>query len=322
MRIFKLLILLTLVPAGYSFPAGAGACFRGDPNVRFSHVSNLGQPAGRPIVSGSLAEGGLQVLLGGVPLSTTSTNFFNVGEDYSLKVVGDDSYRGILIRLEAPAGVDTTASLIVEEEDSNLLYEPSICTEPSQGITHSTNVLKNNIGGTVRVDELTNVGIGVTIVVANNRTTAIHYFSQFQLEVTEAPTAAPTRTPTFFPTEAPTLAPTNAPTFRPTRSPTEAPTFAPTNAPTFRPTLAPTDRPSQSPSKSSQPSIFCVAAGDTCSANDTCCGDGANVCVGVCNRVIPQVVKDSDKNIYKLSEGRVRGAGRRKLLKGSRPRQD
>jgi hypothetical protein len=301
MRIFKLLILLTLVPAGYSFPSGAGACIRGESNLRFGHISNLGQPEGRPIVTGSLAEGGLQVLLGGAPLSPNSLNFFTKGEEYALKVVGDDSYKGILIRLEAGAGVNTTAALIVEEEDSALLYETSVCSEPSQGITHSSSVLKNNIGGTVRVDEITNVGIGVTIVVANNSTTAISYFSQFQLEVTEAPTAAPARPPTF--------------------SPTEAPTFAPTNIPTFRPTRAPTEEPSPSPTISSQPSVFCVQAGDTCTANSNCCG--ANVCIGVCSRFIRRVDKDSDKNIYKLSEGRVRGdSSRRKLLKGSRPRQD
>jgi hypothetical protein len=311
MRIFKVLILLTILSAGIAFPSGTGACFRGDPNVRNSHISNLGQPAGRPIVSGSLAEGGLQVLFGGAPLSTDSPNFFTKGEDYALKVVGDDSYKGILIRLEAGAGVDTTAALVVEEEDSNLLYEASICPEPSQGITHSSSVLKNNIGGTVRVDELTDVSIGVTIVIANNSTTAIHYFSQFQLEVTEAPTSAPTRSPTRFPTEIPTLSPTNAPT------------RAPTNVPTVRPTRAPTKEPTQSPTISSQPSVYCVPAGNTCTIDDNCCGNGANICIGVCSRTIKPVDKDSDKTTYKLSEGRNRGASaRRMLLKGSRPNQD
>jgi hypothetical protein len=313
MRIFKLLILLTLVPAGYSFSSGAGACFGGDPNVRFSHISNLGQPDGRQIVRGSLPEGGLQVLLGGAPLSPDSLNFFTKGEGYALKVVGDDSYKGILIRLEAGAGVDTTAALIVEEEDSNLLYEASICSDPSQGITHSSSVLKNNVGGTVRLDELTDVGIGVTIVIANNSTAAISYFSQFQLQVTEAPTASPTVSPT--------KAPTPNPTVPPTKAPTTAPTLAPTNVPTVRPTRAPTDEPSLSPTISSQPSVFCVQAGDTCNINSNCCGD--NVCIGVCSRAIKAVEKDSDKDIYKLSEGRVRGSSaRRKLLKGSHPRRD
>lgn len=303
MGIFKVLILLTIVPAGIAFSSGSGACFRGDPNVKFSHISNLGQPEGRSIVSGSLADGGLQVLFGGAPMIPGSTFFFTKGEEYALRVVGDDSYRGILIRLEAADGVDTTAALIVEEEDSNILYEASICSAPTQGITHSTSVLKNNVGGTVRIDELTtDVNIGVTIVMANNSTNSIFYYSQFQLEVTEAPTASPTRSPTFFPTGTPTRAPTNVPTVKPTR--------------------APTDLPSQSPTTSSQPSVFCVAVGDTCTFNDLCCGDGANVCIGVCSRAIKAVEKDSDKTAYKLGETRIRGASRRKLLKGSRPIQD
>jgi hypothetical protein len=318
MGIFKLLILLNLVPAGISFSTGAGSCFGGDPNLRFSHISNLGQPAGRTIVRGSLADGGLQVLFGGAPLTPDSLNFFTKGEDYALKVVGDESYKGILIRLEAGAGVDTTAALIVEEEDSDLLYETSICSNPSQGITQSSNVLKNNIGGTVRVDEFTDVSIGVTVVFANNSTAAINYFSQFQFQVTEAPTASPTMPPTLSPTKAPTFSPTKAPTPAPT---TKAPTLAPTNVPTLRPTRAPTEEPSLSPTISSQPSIFCVQAGDSCTVNSNCCG--ANACIGVCSRVIKPVDKDSDKNIYKLSEGRVRGdSSRRKLLKGSRPRRN
>jgi hypothetical protein len=318
MRIFEILILLTIIPEGFSFPGGAGACFQGVSNVQFSHVSNLGQPAGRPVVSGSpLAEGGLQVLLGGVTLSTDSTNFFTIGEDYTLKVVGEESYKGILIQLNAGAGVDTTAALVVEEEDRDLLNEANICTAPSQGITHSSNVLKNNIGGTVRLDELTDVSIGVTIVVANNSTAAISYFTQFQLEATEAPTSAPTRSPTKVPTNAPTRAPTKEPTQNPTIS--SQPSVSPTKAPT----RAPTKEPTQNPTISSQPSIFCVAAGSKCTINDTCCGNGANVCIGVCSRAIKAVVKDSDKNIYKLSEGRIRGTvTRRKLLKGSRPNQD
>jgi hypothetical protein len=360
-NIFKVLILLTLVRAGISFSSGAAACFSGDANVRAQHISNLGQPAGRSIVTGSLADGGLQVLFGGDPLSTASTFFFTVGEEYPIRVVGEQDYRGILIRLQAATGVDTTAALVVEENFSDLLQDASICSDPIQGITHTSAVLKNNVGGTTRLDELADVSIGVTIVVANNSTDSIYYFSQFQLAVTEAPTAVPTVPPTRFPTRTPTRVPTPVPTQPPTKFPTEAPsrvpTKAPTNAPTDPPTLGPTQvpsrapselpsfapspgpsahpsrtptgQPSQSPTKSSQPSVFCVAEGDKCTANDTCCG--TNICVGVCSRNIKAVQKDSDSSRFKLSDGlrtrgsgsaiiRVPGTSRRKLLKGSRSR--
>jgi hypothetical protein len=42
MGIFKLIILLTLVPAGYSFSNGAEPAFKGDPNVSFAHIKHSG----------------------------------------------------------------------------------------------------------------------------------------------------------------------------------------------------------------------------------------------------------------------------------------
>jgi hypothetical protein len=165
MAFFKLIVLLAIVTAGNAFSLGAGACFPGDANVRARHISNLGELPGRSIRTGSLADGGFEVLFDGSPLRTDSTTFFTFNQDFPIRVRGQESYRGILIRLGAEPGVNTTAALV--EEDSTLLQDASVCSDPAQGLTHTSSVLKNNQGGTIRLNEKTDVSLDITIVVAN-----------------------------------------------------------------------------------------------------------------------------------------------------------
>jgi hypothetical protein len=221
----------------------------------------------------------------GVDLITDQVLPFTVGTDYNLRVVGSQPYKGILIRLQASQGVDTSNALL---EDTDLLDPAHVCTSPVVGINHNSAVLKNNKGGTIRLDEPSDVFLDITIVNVLDDNNSEFYYSRFTLRA-DLVSARPTPSPTI-------------------------------SSPTLRPTRAPTDLPSQSPAKSSQLSVFCVAEGDTCDSDDTCCGDGANVCVGVCTRVMGKTSKDLDKSQYKLGDGgRTRGSGgvRRKLMKGS-----
>jgi hypothetical protein len=371
------------------------------------HLSSFFNPL--VVTRGSLADGELRVLLDGVDLIPNQVLPFTVGIDYDLQVVGLQPYKGIFIRLQASQGVDTSTALL---EDTNLLGPAVVCVPPIVGINHNSAVLKNNQGGTIRLDEPSDVVLDITIVNVLDDNNSEFYYSRFALRADSAPTSSPSvssqPTTTQFPSVAPSEAPSDSPSFIsslapsvlpsvppsgaesvppsttpsdtpsgnpsigpsrnaslepsdapslepssgpnaapsgsssvapsiiasivpstlrssvpsnvPTQTPSRAPTKQPSLAPSPGPTRAPTDLPSQSPTKSSQPSVFCVAAGDTCRSNDTCCGDGANVCVGVCTRAIGQSPKDLDKTQYKLSDGaRIRGSGgvRRKLLKGS-----
>merc|ERR1719445_615894 len=67
------------------------------------------------------------------------------------------------------------------------------------------------------------------------------------LEITFAPTAAPTESPTELPSETPTKTPTEIPTTTPTETPTTTPTETPTTPPTETPTTTPTQSPTESP---------------------------------------------------------------------------
>jgi hypothetical protein len=254
------------------------------------------------VTRGSLADGGLRVLMDGVDLITDQVLPFTVGTSYNLRVVGSQPYKGILIRLQASQGVDTSNALL---EDTDLLGPAHVCTSPVVGINHNSAVLKNNQGGTIRLDEPSDVFLDITIVNVLDDNNSEFYYSRFALRADSA-SARPTTSPSI--------------SSQPTTTAPRAPTKQPSLAPSPGPTRAPTDLPSQSPTKSSQLLVFCVAEGDTCDSDDTCCGDGANVCVGVCTRVIGQSSKNLDSSQYKLSDGgRIRGSGsvRRKLLKGS-----
>jgi hypothetical protein len=137
--------------------------------------------------------------------------------------------------------------------------------------------------------------------------------------ISAEPTIVPSTAPSGVSSTSPTSVPSGIPSRAPSEDPSVAPSFSPSQRPTALPTRSSTEQPSQSPTKSSQPSIFCVAEGNGCTPNDTCCGEGANVCVGVCTRVAAAVSKNTD-SAYKLAGGaRIRGSGRvrRRLLKGS-----
>jgi hypothetical protein len=419
MRIFSLLLLLASHQRAHAFSGGSGACFGGNNNLFGPHLSSFFNTA-LVVTKGSLSDGGLSIFLDDQELTTGQVLPFTVGIDYNLRVVGSQAYKGILIRLQASQGVDTSNALL---EDSDLLGPANVCTAPVVGINHNSAVLKNNQGGTIRLDEPSDVFLDITIVNVLDDTKSEFYYSRLALRadlVSEKPTSspsissqptttqfpsvapseAPSDTPSVFPSLAPSVrpsaspsdtqsvspssgpslipsttpsdspsgissigpsknpsiepsdapslkpsagpsgspsdapstvpsgapsavpsaVPSNVPSQIPSRAPTKQPSLAPSPGPTLRPTRAPTDLPSQSPTKSSQPSIFCVAVGDTCHTGDTCCGEGANVCVGVCTRAISQSSKDLDSSQYKLSDGaRDRGSGsvRRKLLKGS-----
>jgi hypothetical protein len=231
MRIFKILILLTIVPVGFSFASGAGACFQGNSNETATGLKGTRKLQSPPVQENTFA---------------------------------------------SSQGAFTTGAAVTTGQVGSLAFgtPQNLTAGPIQGADGpNQNALPAGTGKSF--GEGSAVGSGSGFVLSGFGTSF--------------------------------AAGTSGGNSTSSSDPTKVPTNDPSRAPTKNPTI------------SSQPSIFCVAAGSKCTINDTCCGNGANVCIGVCSRAIKAVVKDSDKNIYKLSEGRIRGSGgvRRKLLKGS-----
>ena len=104
------------------------------------------------IQTGSLSDGGLLLVLGNNVVPDNELFFFRESQDFSLRVLGLRAYKGIFIRLEAdPDTVDTTAALV---ESSSLLQPANVCSEPIVVIVQTSAVLKNNVCGRVRINEI------------------------------------------------------------------------------------------------------------------------------------------------------------------------
>ena len=189
MKFFGLCVVLASLHRAYSFSQASGSCFGGNANIFGPHILNFGN---LNIQTGSLAAGGLQVLFDGEPLSTDGTFSFNEGSDYSIRVVGDSDYKGLLIRLETTEDIDTTAALV---EDSDLLSPASACTAPVVGLNHNSAELKNSEGGTLRLNSATVLFLDITVVNLLDDTDSQYYYSRYRMESLPAPSESPSLTP-------------------------------------------------------------------------------------------------------------------------------
>jgi hypothetical protein len=191
MKLITPLLLAVALNGAWAFPSGAGGCSGGEAAVRGSHLQSGFQ-------TGSLGEGGFQVILDGDTLNPGGIVGFAAGEDHVLTVSG--SFLGILVRLQADDGVDTSAAL---SENSNLLQDASVCTAPVVGISHNSRAGKNGAEMILRLDEPSDVALDITIVLANESGESMFYYSGFALASVDPPGAVLSATGT--PTPAPVL---------------------------------------------------------------------------------------------------------------------
>jgi hypothetical protein len=171
-----------LSSSAHAFSTGAGGCSGGQAAVMGFHLSTNG---GKVTTTGSLADGGIGLLLDGVPLdaaAATAKNF-SADEPHVLTVAGTSDYRGMLVRLSAASGVDTTSSLLEVSED---LQDADTCVAPVVGITHTSSNLKNAQSMSLQLLSEGEVTIDVTVVVANNSTDSIYYYSSYTLNAVGA----------------------------------------------------------------------------------------------------------------------------------------
>jgi hypothetical protein len=217
---------------------------------------HLQEGNGKTIETGSLEDGGFEVILDGDTLSPSDRMSFAVGEDHVLTVSG--RFLGILVRLEADDGVDTSAAL---SEGSNRLQNAGVCAAPVVGITHNSNAVKNDAEVILRLDEASEVALDITIVLANDNVESIFYYSGFALaavDPSDAESGAPSSAPSWIPSTLPSSTPVSASSV-PSLSPSELPSVSPSplpslsNPPSIRPSLrlspAPSWSPSSTPSK-------------------------------------------------------------------------
>jgi hypothetical protein len=193
MKVLTLLLLLSVALNGASaFPSGTGSCTGGRAAVNGPHRS------ADTTVTGFLDNGDVVVMLDGETLNTAVQVSFTVGEDHVLTLSGG-AFRGILVRLEADNGVDTSAAL---SEDSNLLRDASVCAAPVVGITHTSNAVKNEARVILRLDEPSEVSLDITVVILLDSAESIYYYSGFALSAvdpSEADSSVPSGAPSKLP---------------------------------------------------------------------------------------------------------------------------
>jgi len=224
----SLLLLLVLVPSSVvhvnvsAYPTAAGSCPALQSAVGMPHVNG-----GRPETTGSLTDGGFQLLLNGDPVAAGKPSSFKVGEEQSIELKGFiSSFKGFLIRFgpppDGPPGLVDLREAIYptsDDEDSstNTQIADSTCVDQQQvgGLTHTNRNDKTSITGTLIVTTpVQGLSMDVTVVVANNAQNSTHYYSNFVIHAVEAvdplaPVAAPPTTsfPTTMPSQAPSVGP-------------------------------------------------------------------------------------------------------------------
>lgn len=215
----------------YSF--GAGGCDGGVPAVGPPHFP----PYVTSVTNGSLATGAITVLLDGQPLTPGVPASFLIGQSHNVTLKRGNSYKGILIRLGG-AGTNALNPLPNDSLYSTNFYCASVS---ASGVTHTSNVEKNESVAVLKVSTAaSSLPLDVTVVIVNEQTSEF-YYSGFILNavasINAAPTAAPVKptakpiTPTVKPVT-PTIKPVT-PTIKPVVTPTIKPApVAPTKAPT------------------------------------------------------------------------------------------
>ena len=184
-RLLSTILLLAQTVSAY--PNGAGSCVAGQAAIGGSHLEATWDGSARTfgVLSGSLAEGEVQVSLGGIPLDPTPPEgTFTAGEDYTISVVGIlyDGYKGLLIRMESEGGeLDLTGALQPGENTK----VADICKFPVVGITHEDNTFKKESTGTIRLDQAGEVVLDITMVGINDDFASVYGYTRFTVSFEE-----------------------------------------------------------------------------------------------------------------------------------------
>jgi hypothetical protein len=218
-------ITLSFIGSGVvdSLPIGAPNCAIDQPAPGGLHL--LVRPS-RIRETGPISNHGLNLILDGRTIEDGggSPGSFTINQDHTIQIQSRRSavfpplepYRGVLLLLhQSSSGLDMSKALVPLG-----MYQsaPGCLGTLVAGVTHQEDAFKNQ---TLPIALLrynvvaTGIKLDVNVVVANNSTHSLYYYTQFTLDAVASPTAAPTKSPT----KRPTLAPTRRPTMPPTKAP-------------------------------------------------------------------------------------------------------
>jgi hypothetical protein len=168
-----LLLLLLQATAVSAFPTGAGQCPADMAAVSGAHLRD-------GAITGSLADGGVTFTIGdtvmapGDRFETSPLEEFNV----TLLAASDNMpIRGFLVRLEC--STDLTGAITSEDP---LVQEAAACAQDDNfvvGLTHNSNVDKQEIAMTIVLDTPTTVTVDVTVVMMNGDNGSMYYYDKF-----------------------------------------------------------------------------------------------------------------------------------------------
>jgi hypothetical protein len=228
-----------------AFSTGAGGCDGGTAAVGGLHLDTSN---GRPVESGTLTDGAIRVTIGTQVLSETAVTDVPIGQDLLISVDALDlAYLGILVRLEAPVGVNTAGALLPGPNTQGT----DVCAAPIVGITHTDSTEKEMITGTIRFDEeVLNVALDVSIVFVNSGAVSGYVYGRLNVNFRNTPVASPVASPVVSPVVPISLPVAPSPIIPPIDPPITAPAAIPT------PVGVPaTEPPSTEPTASNEPSL-------------------------------------------------------------------
>ena len=184
------LLISTLVVLVHSHPTFPGSCSSPNPLV--------GPGTGHAIdtVRKTLAQGNVQMLMNGAPMTPGGTTVVTAGTPYTLQLKGittTNNFRGFLKKLYR-TGVNTLGMLTTSDAAASTA---ALCTSLNiAGIGHISSTLKNAVTSTFQSSTTGLLTLVVTVVV----TSALAYFCSFTFNVTSAGLAPTTNPPTRKPT--------------------------------------------------------------------------------------------------------------------------
>jgi hypothetical protein len=185
-------ILLSLIVGAVALPDGAPVCVIGNPNVNNRHLLVERKPK-----TGTITAGGFDVFINDelIRIIPGNKNVFGflAGENntITIKSTTGQQFRGVLALLSLNRTPETNTKAALQPTGN---YEFALGCEklPHQGVSHSENTWKkefpmtlfwNTSGDTLNFD--------INVVVANNVTSSIYYWSQYKLKAVTGRRALP-----------------------------------------------------------------------------------------------------------------------------------
>lgn len=190
------------------FSSQVGSCVGGGAAVGGRHFEGL------QITTGSLRKGGFDLIVDGRQVDPSVPLAIAAGVPHAVELSGR-KFRGMLLRLQVPEGIDPDTMLSSSME---LFRLSPVCADANVvGLSHISSDEKSSARGEIFLDESgVTIQVDVTVVLSNKAFLSEFYYSNFTLQTTAAPSAMPALSTSTLKTLPPTLEPTLMPTVEPT----------------------------------------------------------------------------------------------------------